>query len=660
MSDAERLQTLENLVRSLAREVSALRAEVDRLAEAPRSPASRPAERAEPRASSPVVPEAGALAAASRPAPPPPRPEAGPRPSPRAARQTAPDIDLETLVGRYGAVAVAALTILMGVGAFVRWAIEHVRLGPEMRVVLGALGAAAVGAAGIWLRRRGHVRYGSIVLALALAMTHVVAWGAGPQLEVVAPEIALGAAALASAALALLAWRAAEELLFVVGVGGAFIAPFVTSSGGGSPFVLLIFGWLVFLGGAAGATGRRWRVANAVLSIAVGAYAGAAAVEIGTDAGLRSLAPLVFALACAWTAIALDRGRSLAWAVRAALVAAALLALPLADIEPPSLLRIAAVAGTVTAYARRVRVRHEWSGLVVEGVAVPLLFLCAALASFDEPSTILGAGLALAWAGIAAGVAAQAGAVRRDPHAFVAALCGGVALLLALPDRLEVLAPSFAAYGAALVVIARGLRAPLVLVPAVLSLLLGAAEAADLLMDRPSYRYTPFLTIPSLVAAAVLALWIAAGFAARRGGERITLLRDPEVTVGPRLWWGAAALVALLWGRQELAYAFSRDVANFLLIAYYAVTGVGAIAVGRARSFGALRKVGLALAVYADLKAIFTAAQISVIGLRVGSYLLSGFFLLAVGYWAWSARPASDEERGHRRPEPDTAPSRAG
>jgi uncharacterized membrane protein len=658
MSESQRIETLENLVRTLLREVESLRADVDRLrGGAPLG--TPPARAAEPSAGAPAEPRA-------RPAPPPsappaPRPASPARhPAAGASRPATPDLDVETLVGRYGAVGVAALTILMGVGAFVRWAIAHVRLGPEMRVVLGALGAAGVAAAGVWLRRRGHVRYGSIVLALALAMTHVVAWGAGPQLRVVAPELALGAAALASAALALLAWRAAEELLFVVGVGGAFLAPFVTSSGGGSPLVLLGFGWLVFLGGAAGVGGRRWRVANAVLALAVSSYAGAAAYAIGTDDGLRSMAPLVFALACAWTAILLDTARALAWAVRASLLAAALLALPLAEVDPPMLLRLGAVVGTLTAYARRIRVRHEWSGLVVEAVVVPLLFLCAALASFDDPSTLVAAGHAVAWAAMAAGVAAQAGPARRDPHAFVAALCGGLALRLGLPDRLDVLAPSFAAYGVALVMVSRRLRAPLVLLPALLALVLGAAQAGELLADRPWYSYTPFLTLPSLVTAVVLAMWIAAGFAARGDGERFTLLRDPEVTVGPRLWWAAAALLALVWGRQELAWAYSRDVANFLLIAYYAVTGVVAIAIGRARSIGALRKCGLALAVYADLKAIFTAVQISAIGLRVGSYLLSGFFLLAVGYWAWSSRPPEDRVRTRGGTEPDAAPSRAG
>jgi hypothetical protein len=40
----------------------------------------------------------------------------------------------------------------------------------------------------------------------------------------------------------------------------------------------------------------------------------------------------------------------------------------------------------------------------------------------------------------------------------------------------------------------------------------------------------------------------------------------------------------------------------------------------------------LALAIFAALKAIAEASSL-VIGLRVGSYLLAGAFLLAVAYW---------------------------
>lgn len=587
-----------------------------------------------------------------------------PAPVPTAPSRQPNDLDVETLVGRYGAVGVAALTILMGVGAFVRWAIEHVRLGPEMRVLLGALGAVAVAATGAWLRRRGHARFGSILLALALAITHVVAWGAGPQLRVVSPQLALAVAAVASAALALLAWRADEELLFVVGVGGAFVAPFVTSSGQGSVAVLLSFGWLVFTGGAAGVRGRRWPAANVVLALAVSAYAATAFAAADRSTLALALAPLLFPIACAWSAILLDRDGALRGAVRGALLAAAVLAVPLADVEPAAALRLAALAGTITAYARRVRVAHEAPGSIVEGVVVPLLFLCAALATFGDPSTPLGAAHAVVWAAAAAAAAWHAGPVRRDVHVFVAAIAGGIAVVLALADHDTLLAPAIAAYGVVLVTLARRLRAPIVVLPATVALLFGASAAADLLVERPDYAYAPFLTVPSLVAASVLAFWILAGVVSREDAGEDGEEAAPDglvLVLSPRFWWTAAAVLALFWGREELAYAISPDIANFLLIAYFAVAGVAAIAVGRVRSIAGARQAGLALAVYADLKAIFQAAQISAIGLRVGSYLLSGFFLLAVGYWAWTSRRGG--EAGEPRAsdgDPDAAPSRAG
>ena len=641
MTDEQRIEVLENLVRTLAAELRALRADVERLgssrhdaASTPDAPAPRIAHPAAAAASVSTTP-AAAAAGPRRPAP-------APAPAPASARRRPDDLDVETLVGRYGAVAVAALTILMGVGAFVRWAIEHVRLGPEIRVLLGALGAVAVAAAGAWLRRRGHARFGSILLALALAITHVVAWGAGPQLGVVSPQIALAAAAVASAALALLAWRADEELLFVVGVGGAFVAPFVTSSGHGSIAVLLSFGWLVFTGGAAGVRGRRWPAANVVLALAASGYAATAFAGADRSTLALTLAPLLFPLACAWSAILLDRDGALRGAVRGALLAAAVVAVPLADVEPATALRLAGIAGTITAYARRVRVGHEEAGMAIEGVIVPMLFLSAALASFSDPSTPLGAAHAVAWTAMAAVAAWHAGPVRRDPHAFVAGIAGGVAVVLTLADHAALLAPALAAYGVVLVAVARRLRAPIVVLPAAVALLLGAFRTAAMLVERPDFGYAPFLTIPSLVAAAVLALWILAGVVAREQHRETVRADGLAPLVSARLWWTAAAVLALFWGREELAYALSPDVANFLLIAYFAIAGVSAIAVGRVRSIAGARQAGLALAVYADLKAIFQAVQISSIGLRVGAYLLSGFFLLAVGYWAWTARRDDD------------------
>jgi hypothetical protein len=55
--------------------------------------------------------------------------------------------------------------------------------------------------------------------------------------------------------------------------------------------------------------------------------------------------------------------------------------------------------------------------------------------------------------------------------------------------------------------------------------------------------------------------------------------------------------------------------------------------------------VGLALAIFAALKAVAQAYELRQVGLRVGSFLLVGAFLLAVAYWY---RATGEAEAGKR------------
>src|SRR3954462_10497793 len=88
--------------------------------------------------------------------------------------------DIESLVGRYGTLLLGAFVLLMGVGVLIQFAVVHGLLTPAVRVGLGALTAAGVAAAGVYFHRRGEVRYANALLALALALTDLVAWGGGP------------------------------------------------------------------------------------------------------------------------------------------------------------------------------------------------------------------------------------------------------------------------------------------------------------------------------------------------------------------------------------------------------------------------------------------------------------------------------------------------
>jgi hypothetical protein len=171
------------------------------------------------------------------------------------------------------------------------------------------------------------------------------------------------------------------------------------------------------------------------------------------------------------------------------------------------------------------------------------------------------------------------------------------------------------------------------MVAALLPFALAAPWANMLLFERPAFEYPPFLTSESLAGASVTA----AGFI----GWRLLPERAGKSEIG---WALLFALPLFFWIRAELVHAIRPEVATFLLILYYAVAGVIVIAAGRRWSIPALRSAGLVLAIYAAGKAIVEASGLTMIGLRVGSYLLVGGFLLAVAYWYRAASPSGDDQ----------------
>ncbi|HET7457416.1 MAG TPA: DUF2339 domain-containing protein [Gemmatimonadaceae bacterium] len=687
--DSRRIANLEAVVRQLGHEVEALRAELrgtaprwgtgaaaeegvetaeqvreqqqqqparDETTTAPPPRLARPAILPPPASSAP--PNEGAA-----------RPR---RPAPAAAdRRVAASLDVEGLVGRYGTIALAALTIVMGVGAFLRWAVEHVRIGPELRVAFGALLAAAIAATGLWLRARARRssegdaatrRFGNVLLGLALAVAQVDAWGAGPYLHVVPPTVALSIAALASAALAVLALVEGEEALFATGLGGALLAPFVTSTGNGSVPALLTYGWVVLAGACAALGGtllapegrsRPWTIARRLASLGVVAYvvAGLAAPAsmARVFAGPTLLyvsAPALFALAVAWTALWLAGGLHRVEIARAALVGA-LVAIaaramddalngsrPFTPTSPAAAGVALAFVGAATAFAAAwaARAEDDDGRAFVWATLLPTAFLLAALTAVPDTRGLTGAAVSLAWTVLGFGAARALDnspfETRRQYPLVVAGWSSAAAVLLLLSDHPVAAAAALAAHGALWTVFAARERAVLTLLPAATSLLASSWWAAILLDQRRPYAYVPFMTSASLAALAAVAGVTAFGLVAARGDWRHPLpVKQPR---GAAIALGATA--AFLWGNAELAHAFSPDLATFLLIGYYAAVGIVTILVGRRKTLAGARRVGLGLAVFAALKALAQASGLTSVGLRVGSYLLVGLFLLGVAY----------------------------
>jgi len=186
---------------------------------------------------------------------------------------------VESWIGRYGTLVAGAFVILLGVGTLVVWAVQRGLLSPELRIAAGAATTGCVAAVGWQFRRRGERRYGNVLLALALAMTDVVAWGAGPRLHIVPAGVALLVVDLVALAVAALATHDESEFLFAVAVAGALSAPFVTAERAGRPDMLLAYGALVLLGGIRAARQPTWRRAATLLVVGAAVYELAAASQ---------------------------------------------------------------------------------------------------------------------------------------------------------------------------------------------------------------------------------------------------------------------------------------------------------------------------------------------------------------------------------------------
>ena len=656
----ERLDRLERAVEALTAEVAALRSAGARRADERPSGSATTAGAAPDRATAVGQPPVSRIVASTAAGA--PRPRAGEQEQRRGRFH---GLDLEALIGRYGTLLLGSLTIVLGVGAFLNWAVQRITLGPAMRVALGTVGVLLVAALGGWLRRRGGGtrRFGNVLLALALALAHVVAWAAGPGLHVVHPTIALLGAVVASLLLAVLAWREGEQALFVVGVGGAMLAPFVTAEHAGDPVLLLAYGWVVVSAAVFAVGEREWKWSRRLLMAGVLAYS-SAALDVSWEFGLASgvewagrVVPAVFVLACVASAFMLA-GRMIRsvlarlWLLVLLVPLTASAALDVGSTPLWSLVVIAGI-GTVAVYlALRLRdARQTMAG--ASAVGQPGLLLLAALTALPTPLHVTAALVVAGWATMAAVAAWDAWGQRgwldesvgdqprpatgmRDPmptvpsvtHMFVAGAFSLVALAIAFRYQRPIGAPVLVAHAVLAALLVRRVRHPLLFLTPVFGLLLAAAWAHELLDARVAYEYIPFVGVASLSALAVVVGWWWCG----------RLLRDSLDTTAVGSTERAflsllGPIAAFVWIQVELGQAFSPERAAFLLIAYHAATGVLLIGIGRSQARVGLRRVGLVLAVMAALRAIVQASDFASVGLRVGSYLLVGCFLLGVAYW---------------------------
>ena len=563
-----------------------------------------------------------------------------------------PKRDWEALVGRYGTLLLATVSVLAAVGTFIGWAISKGWLGPTPRVVLGLIAAAALAVAGLRLRRTER-SFGSSILGLSLAVVHVCAWGAGPALDLVPQSVAFGLAALASAALALLARIEGDEPLWCVGFVGASIAPFVTATGEGSMPVLAAYGAMVLAASGHALGDRDWRVAGRLFGLTATLYVAALMLGTTRDNGpLLALAlPLVvgFVAVLPWTGGIARRDRLRPLGALAALAAlragyegTALgeemgLALEVAGagVAWLVLVDLTAVFPAPVDDTTRRRIEGDW----VDAGLVPIAFVIAILVALaaPQPSATV---LAMAAAVLLGPIFRHREGALRDA-AVVAATLSAVGAVVQLSGENQIaLISGVAAVGAAC--FAANLWRPsrswiaLGLVTQAWSMLAAITQ----LNERTPYRYTPLVGPASAVSA-----WVSATLLTSR-----KLVGSGETS---RLLLGGAVVWAFAWLHQEISFAFNPTAATLLRVSYYALTSVAAVWVGRAQRVAILRHVGLGLAVIAAGTALYSARNLTSTGARIFADLVAAAFLLAIAFWyrkPGSSSPAVDPGGEAARP----------
>lgn len=614
---AARLSALERQVAELRAEVAQLRATVTRgepvrvppdvaaLRQPPRAPANRPGQ-ATPR---------GPFAWARD-----------------AMRSASGGLELEAVVGRYGTLLLAALVILMGVGVLIQVAVSHGLLTPEVRVAMGALAAAAVGAAGVHFHRRGEVRYGNVLLALSLAVVDLVAWGAGPQLQLVPTSVALVVVDIVAIALATLALRDGSEFLFSIAAAGALSSPFVTTDGRGSAPALLTYGALVIVGSLRAVRDPRWVRAVGVLLAGALVYALTAAAMSTGSAWYSPFAIVLFGAACALGALVTGE-RAWRGALARAFLAVGLIGVPdgwdrmvASDWRVAAFVAAAVAAVTYAALLVRRPKQYLWTA---SALALPLISLAIASSGTDGREPAQGIVFAI-WSVLALGAwrfeRVRSERRRGGAHLLAAGALGSVAIALLLWSVPLALVAGLAIWGVVLAKLAEDEVSVLPLIGVAVATGGAALSALDQLASRQAYAYVPLMTRSSASALLATAGLAAAGWMLGRGRGAPTEWADRAVR------WGTVIGFAIVWGRMEVAEAFSRDLATFLLIAYYAACGVASIVIGRRLGIQRLRVGGLVLAIYAALKAVMSASDISGVLLRVAAYGAVGVFLLGAGY----------------------------
>ena len=168
-------------------------------------------------------------------------------------------IDWERVLGRNWLAIIGAVTLVLGIGFFLKLSFDNNWIGDTGRVVLGASAGLALLAIGE--RARGRVpRWSQAVTAGGASTLYLTIFAAYALYELILPEAAFLLLGALVAVAGLLALRYNAMVIGILGIVGAFIAPVLLGEDLPDPRLALPYILIVDLGILWIAVLRKWRV----------------------------------------------------------------------------------------------------------------------------------------------------------------------------------------------------------------------------------------------------------------------------------------------------------------------------------------------------------------------------------------------------------------
>ncbi len=179
-------------------------------------------------------------------------------------KQTEANESLEQQIGSRWLIVLGIVTLLFGVGFFLKYVYENSLISPTVRIIIVSASAFGCLFTGEWTRRRDYGIAARGLTALGFALLYTATFSAYGFYHLIDIKTAFGLSILVTISAMIYALKLDEILIAFLALFGGFLSPLILARNIDQPHAL--FGYLTILsvGAIFCASSRRWRTVNAL------------------------------------------------------------------------------------------------------------------------------------------------------------------------------------------------------------------------------------------------------------------------------------------------------------------------------------------------------------------------------------------------------------